>query len=324
MRKPNASILREQRLRAHFEKLVKPWRDAIDTLRTQLGKTCLIHDAARRRFQRGQLIENLVEQFEKIAATEQSRHKDVTLVVAGYQAYWLFCGSVWQDNLGYNEARKQHFAELEALGFPRELEQPKRGNDLSWIDELFFRLDSLASWIEAEDSFIMWRDLGTNHAKWDDRDRGAQTAALVAKLPTFTDVLSDFGIARLVESFKQFSPQEWRSVLRRSAALVENEQQPGSFANWLWWRFPIFRRYKWSAREAYDAANARFGNLSTMKSEGAFKSYCVRLGLRFSGGKKRKRRPLLSCFVAQVPVPQPQSIPDGLVVLYWPRRKPRR
>ncbi len=172
----------------------------------------------------------------------------------------------------------------------------------------------------------MWRGLGANHAAWDSRDRRAQTrartAALIAELPTFTDVISDWGIARLVESFKEFSPQEWRSVLRRSAALVENEQQPGSFANWLWWRFPIFRRYKWSAREAYDAANARFGNLSTMKSEEAFKSYCVRLGLRFSGGKKRKRKPLLSCFVAQVPVPQPQSIPDGLPALYWPTRKP--
>ena len=177
MRKPNA----EQRLHAHFEKLVKPWREAIYTLRSQLGKTCLIHDAARRRFQRGQLVENLVEQLEKIAATERSRRdKDATLVGAAYRAYFLFCGSLWQDHLGYNEARKQHFAELEALGFPRELEQPKGSNDLSWkswIDELCFRLDSLASWIEAEESFIMWRDLGTNRAEWDDRDPRAQTRA---------------------------------------------------------------------------------------------------------------------------------------------------
>src|SRR5262245_31682084 len=101
--------------------MARPWRDAIGKLRHQLGGTCLIDNAARRRFQNGQLIDNLFEQFQTIAAERRYRDKVVTALVTGYKAYSLFCGSPWQENLGYNEARKQHLAELDVFRLPAEL-----------------------------------------------------------------------------------------------------------------------------------------------------------------------------------------------------------
>jgi hypothetical protein len=72
-------------------------------------------------------------------------------------AYWLFCGSPWQDQLGYNEARQQHYAELTAVKLPLEF-QPRNFKTRAEADatfiELLFRPDSLASWIEAQESWV--------------------------------------------------------------------------------------------------------------------------------------------------------------------------
>ena len=126
-------------------------------------------------------------------------------------SYWLFCGSPWQDQLGYDQARQQHQAELKALGFPPRF-QPL-GNNVEIANDLIFRLDSLASWIEAHESWIVWTALNSRRAAWDRNDpiarRQGLDAGIIAKMPTITTGISDWGIARLIESFAIWHPSQW-------------------------------------------------------------------------------------------------------------------
>ena len=303
--------------------MARPWRRAVNDLRCQLEDTSLIRDGAKRRFQCGRLFENLVREFEQIASAEHSQSIDpVTFVITGEQAYWLFCGSPWEDDLGYNEARKQHFAELETLGLSRKLKSAQNKDDwAAWLGMLFFRLSSLASWIEAHEALVAWRALGFNRAAWDSADPNvryeALHAAILAKRSFGVETFSDRFIADLVKDFSCWEPLQWTKILKRAARLTQQSASVTEFDNWLWWRFPIFYRYRWSAAEAHKAVAAKFPKHSAVrKGEGAFKSYCVRRGLHFSGRRRRKRQPPLSKFVHNVPVPDRNSIPKGLFLFY--------
>src|SRR5262249_8253169 len=110
-------------------------------------------------------------------------------------------------------------------------------------------------------------------------------------------------------------------ILRKAARVVGKEHSVSRLENWIWWRFPIFRRYKWSAGEVYRVAKRKFYNLSSVESmgEAVFKSRCVRMGLRFSSKKTARKEPPLLKFVESVTEPGPKSIPDEFPVFYWPR-----
>src|SRR5437868_4467441 len=139
-RRASAKLVRQRIwLLRERDRITKPWRLAIFELRNQLASDCLSNNAQFRRFQKRRLIENLANEI------RETRR----VVPSTVMSYWLFCGSPWQEQLGYNEAREQHYAELTSLGFSKEF-QPTANLDTS-ADELLFRLDSLACWIEAHE-----------------------------------------------------------------------------------------------------------------------------------------------------------------------------
>src|SRR5438874_1984747 len=99
----SAKLARERTLLFNDrERMTKPWRLAIFKLRNQLASECLGNRAQFRRFQNRRLIENLTNEIRETRRVAPST----------VMSYWLFCGSPWQEQLGYNEAREQHYAEL--------------------------------------------------------------------------------------------------------------------------------------------------------------------------------------------------------------------
>jgi hypothetical protein len=293
------------------EQLTKPWRLAIFKLREQLAEETLNQTAARRRFQNGRLIENVIAELEPSAIKANS-------VVMWY---WLFCGSPWQDQLGYNEARQQHYAELKALGLSPEF-QPSE----SWLKrsperiliELFFRLDSLASWIEAQESWIFWRSLNREPAVWRHNDsearRQAMVANIIARMPEITNELSDWAIARIVEGFRTWSISQWEKILKAAARSAGRAQESLELETWVWWRYPIFSRYHWSTAEVCRAARKKLGQIHHVNYEAAFQSAWVRRGLRFTGKRtRRQRRPPLWDFVISEEVPKNVSLTYSLL-----------
>jgi hypothetical protein len=250
-RPPQRLHRKETWLTKERERVIKPWRLAILKLRGQLAEECLSYPAERRRFQRRRLIKNLNSEIGPESAT---------------MAYWLFCGSPWRDQLGYEDARKQHYAELKTLGFSPAF-QP-RGNTERVVDELIFRLDSLASWIEAQESWIFWRALSGQPAAWDRGDtrarQQAMAAYIIARMPTVTAEISDWAIARIVEDFRPWSHFQWVKILKAAARIAERgHESVTELETWVWWRYPIFSRYRWSTAEVCRAATKKFGEIGT-------------------------------------------------------------
>jgi hypothetical protein len=288
--------------------MTKPWRLAIFKLREQLEGECLSHNATARRFQQRRLIHNLVTEIESAG----------TPVRSSMMSYWLFCGSPWQDQLGYNTARQQHYAELNACKLPPEF-QPK-GSDSDIVKELMLRLDSLASWIEAQESWILWRQLNRYPAAWDHNDliarRQAIDAAVLARLPVATKNLSDSGIVQSVRSFGPWTDSQWAKILKVAARIAAKPEKSASdLDRWVWWRYPIFNRYRWTAPEVCRAARKKFGELDVLVNEAAFQSAWVRRGLRFTGTRTRQRCPHFWNFVINEEVPK--DIDPAYSMLTW-------
>ena len=286
-------------LREAVEQMARPWRLAISKLREQLEEECLRHPSERRRFQNRRLIKNFG------AELGPSLGKSAT------RAYWLFCGSPWQDELGYNEARQQHCAELKAVGFSSEF-LPLRAQgkyDWEWIAKEFnFRLDSLASWIEAHESWIIWRILNSQPAMWDREDSHARqqeiVASVIARL-SLANGVPTWAITAIVESSQTWNRSQWLKVLKAAVRIASQpEKRPSELEEWVWWRYPIFSRYRWSAAEICRAARERFGDSDDVTNQAAFQSAWVRRGLRFTGRKTRQQRPLLWDFVINEEVPR--------------------
>jgi hypothetical protein len=297
------------------ERITKPWRLAVFKLRDQLADDCLSHPTELRRFQNRRLIENLHAELE-----QRRRRWDPGPAM---MAYWLFCGSPWQDQLGYNEARQQHYAELKAVKLAREF-QPrklkKRAEADAFIIELPFRLDSLASWIEAQESWVFWRTLSSHPAAWDRHDAGARSQALaagmIALLPTIFHGMSDWFIAEIIKDLRGWTKPQWVKILKAAARVAERgDQTLTEVDRWVWWRYPIFGRYHWSAAEVLRAAREKFGEIDDSLNEAAFQAAWVRRGLRFTGRKTSRKRPPLWDFVTNEPVPKNVSL--MLPLLDW-------
>jgi len=235
--KKKRSLGRKRDWLALHERITKPWRLAIEKLRDQLGNDCLTHAAEQRRFQNRRLIENLYKEL------ESSR----SLASSAVRAYWLFCGSPWQDQLGYDHARQQHFAELKALGVSPEFHRPQfqtKPKSAAIVIELLFRLNSLASWIEAQESWVFLRTWSTLPAAWDRHDAHAREQALgagfIARLPRFIGTVSDSLISGLIKDFQILSKPQWVKVLKMAARIAERGEQPiKELDMWVWWRYPI-------------------------------------------------------------------------------------
>jgi hypothetical protein len=269
------------------ELMTEPWRLAISKLREQISEECLSHSSEQRRFQNGRLIRNFVAELRP------------PLWESAELSYWLFCGSPLQDQFGYEDACQQHYAELKALGFSREFHPSKdqlKHNFESVLQEYTFRFDSLASWIEAHESWIVWRMLNSQPAMWDRGDPNARrqeiVATIIAQLPIPTDGPPAWAITAIIESSQKWKGSRWLKVLKAAVRIAgQPEKVPTELEEWVWWRYPIFSRYSWSASEICRAARKKFGERHDVTNEAAFQSAWVRRGLRFTGRKTRRRRP---------------------------------
>ena len=299
-RPPRRLHRKETVLTKERERITKPWRLAIFKLRGQLAQECLSYPPARCRFQKRRLIENLIGEMEPESAM---------------MSYWLFCGSPWQEQLGYNDARIQHFEELKTLGFSPEFHP--RSNTERVVNELIFRLDSLASWIEAQESWIFWRVSSSERPAWNRADPEARhqgmRAAILSRMPTITNELSDAAIADIVKSFRTGRSSEWVKILKDAARIAETGQGALELETWVWWRYPIFSRYRWSTREVCRAARTKLGEVHHVNFEAAFQSFWVRRGLRFTGKRTTRQRPPLWDFVVSEEVPKNVSLKYSLL-----------
>jgi hypothetical protein len=258
------------------------------------------------------LIENLYDEF----------GPSPELPECDMMAYWLFCGSPWQDQLGYDAARQQHYAELKALGLSPEFRRsrPQTKTRVSaFVIELLFRLDSLASWIEAQESWIFWRRFRNNPAAWDRYDAGARQqtvhASVIARLPTVFDGISDRFIAEVIGDFRRWTKPQWVKILKMAARIAERSERPITELDaWVWWRYPIFSRYHWSAAEVCLAAREKFGDID-LSNEAAFQAAWVRRGLRFTGRRTQRKHPPLWDFVVNEQVPR--KVPLKIPMLTW-------
>ena len=296
---------KQSRNRARFaldERLTEYWRLAIFKLRDQLYDDCLNNPPERRHLQNRRLITNLHAEFESRA------HKAESAVLA----YCLFCSSPWQPEPGYTEALRQHHAELKAIGISPELGHPQfktKPKSAAFTIELLFRLDSLASWIEAQEAWILWRALTERPAAWDRQDSRARMqamdATLVARLPETVGTVSDSFICELIKSFRTWSKPQWVKTLEMAARIAERGDSPISeLDRWVWWRYPVFMRYHWSASEVCRAAQTKFGPTNLLRDTAAFQAAWVRRGIRFRGKKTTRGELPLWDFVINEEVPK--------------------
>jgi len=298
---------REAKLDKEFEPIIEPWREAIFRLRNQLERHCLRQPPERRRFQNGRLIKNFYAAYTSFHSPEKSV----------LMSYWWLCGYPLENHLPYKEARQQHYGELKARGFSKEFDPPGSGpktrNDPS-LKEFIFRLDSLASWIEAQESWIFWRGLINRPAIWNRHDpkarQRARAANLIRAMHTIANELPDWAIMGFVKDFRRWSRSEWAQILKVAAQDSNDANEDDlKLEKWVWWRYPIFRRYRWSTAEVCRAAREKFGNIHHVDYESAFQLFWVRRGLRFTGKRRRKRqRPPLWDFVIKKEVPNKVSL----------------
>jgi hypothetical protein len=101
--------------------------------------------------------------------------------------------------------------------------------------------------------------------------------------------------------------------LRQAAGLVEKRFEATELERWVWWCYPVFRRYGWNVREVLEAASRRGMNFEAEK-DGidrliAFQKYWIRCGLRFAGGKhKAESTPPLREFVCRIVLPEEKKM----------------
>ena len=294
----------EAKLTKDFEAIIEPWRMAVFKLRDQHAQHCLRQPPERRRFQSRRLIKNFYKAYQSLAPD-----KNVLL------SYWWFCGYPREDDLPYKEARQQHYAELKARGFQKEFDAarpvPKSRNDPT-IKEFAFRLDSLASWIEAHESWIFWRGLCNHPAMWDRHDpkarKRAMAASLICGMRTIANELPDRMIMGFVKDFREWSRSEWAQILKSAAQHCDNPNEDDlRLETWVWWRYPIFSRYRWSAAEVRRAAMEKFGKMHHV-NQASFQLFWVRRGLRFTGKRQKRQRPPLWDFVINKEVPSKISL----------------
>ena len=231
-------------------------------------------------------------------------------------------------HLGSDEARRLHAEEMTARG----LSSPRwyRSHCVSSLDELLFRVRSIASWMEAQTSFSFWLGFKDLRQAWrgnkDERAHAIQ-ALYLSQLPQrFLTETKHRGRVRIGAHLrpelgvgtnhknKPWNSGQWKNILQQAARLTEKRWcECTELERWVWWCYPVFRRYRWSAREVLNAASER--EIDFEREEAGidilitFQKYWIRRGLRFAGRKqKQTRTPPLAEFVKHVVVPDPEKM----------------
>ena len=236
---------------------------------------------------------------------------------------------------GYDEARRLHGEEMEALGlrsaclFCSSLAKQFAQAPEPYFKELFCRFRSIASWMEAQESFSLWLVFKNFRSGWrGDRDERARAiqALYLSQLPQrLLTKTKHRGRELITARFpdgvrigtnyegKPWNDGQWSNILRQAAGLSAKCFDCTELEKWVWWCYPMFRRFGWNTREVLDAVIKRGMDFEKEKAGIdkliTFQKYWIRRGLRFVGGKqKQNRAPLLAEFVEHVVLPEPAKM----------------
>jgi hypothetical protein len=271
------------------------------------------------RFQEGRLFASLMKHIKETGMDQR------VAVFACYQ-------HVTDTSLypGYDEARRLHGEEMEAQrlssarsfcsSLPKQFAKAPR----RFLNELNFRFWSIASWMEAQESFSLWRVFKDLRPAWrgdiDARARAIQ-ACYLSKLPqrllTKTkhrgrELIS----ARFPEGVrvgsnyegKPWTARQWRNILEQAARLTEKRYDCTELERWLWWCYPVFQRYGWNTREVVEAALRRFNEPDAIPEPEGLRRHLMSIGLRSAGKKQKQDRTApLAEFVEHVVLPDPEN-----------------
>lgn len=303
----------------------KVWLEALCDFENELHEHVEKAGKDQLRLQDGRLFKSLIKNI-KAKATGKDEW------VAMFDCYQFVTNTSW--HLGYDEARRLHGEEMKARGLssarsfcsflPKQFAQaPEQLQDLLVI-ELRFRVRSVASWMEAQTSFSFWLGFKDLRQAWrgniDERARAIQ-ALYLSKLPQKCLIKTKHRDRELISACfpegvrigtnyknKPWSNYQWKDILEHAAGLTDKRCDCTELERWVWWCFPVFRRYRWNTREVLNAASIREIAFENEKAGIDklinFQKYWIRRGLRFVGRKqKQNRTPPLAEFVRRLVLP---------------------
>jgi hypothetical protein len=279
------------------------WWKAVCDFRNELHEHIEKVEKDQLRFQTGRLYSSLIKRIKGEATGKEQW-------VALFYCYRFVTDT--SLHAGYDEARRLHGEEMtaERLSSPRSFCSCPVSN----LDELLFRVDSIASWMEAQESFSAWLVFKEFHAAWhgtmDDRARAIQAFRL-SQLPKRS--LGKTQRVGTSYSNKPWTARQWHDVLEEAARLTEKSYVCTELERWVWWCYPVFKRCKWNNREVLGAASNRGIDFEKEKAGIdeliRFQKFWIRRGLRFVGRKqKRNRTPPLAKFVEHVVLPDSEKM----------------
>lgn len=302
----------------------KVWLEALLDFENELHEHAEGARKDQRRFQTGRLLRSLIKRI-KAKAT---RKDESCGRLACYQ--FLTDGS---RELGYSEARRMHGEEMEAWGLCSAGDfcygMPKRfavAPEAIFLDELLSRVRSIAWWMEAQESFSLWLVFKDLRSAWRGKTLDARACAIQAcylsQLPQKllerttrrgrevigAHLRPELGIGTNYEG-RPWTAREWQNILEQAARLTEKRYECTELERWLWWCYPVFRRFGWNTREVQEAAIRRgFTEVSDIY-EANFRRRLMSMGLRISGQKQTRRaRAPLAEFVEHVVLPDPETM----------------
>jgi hypothetical protein len=184
--------------------------------------------------------------------------------------------------------------------------------------------------MEAQTSFSMWLVFKELRPAWrGNRDETARTlqALYLSQLPQRCLVKTKHRGRELITArfpngvrvgtnyeSKPWNSGQWKNLLQQAARLTEKRWcECTELERWVWWCYPVFRRFRWNAREVLNAASEREIDFEREKAGIdkliTFQKYWIRRGLRFTGRKqKQSRTPSLAEFVRHIVVPDPEKM----------------
>jgi hypothetical protein len=300
----------------------KVWLEALCEFENELHEHVENAEKDELRFQTGRLYTFLIKRIK----AEVTRRDEWGALFVCYRFV-----TDTPRHLGYDEARRLHGEEMKAhrlssarsfCSLPKQFARPPE----RFHDELHFRVISIASWIEAQESFSLWLVFKDLRRAWrgntDERAHAIQAlylSQMPQRLLTETKhrgrirvgahLRPELGIGTNYEN-KPWTRRQWKNILEQAAGLAEKRWfECGEFERWLWWCHPVFRRYGWNTREIREAAIQRGFIEAQSRHEADFRRRLLTIGLPVSGRKqKRNRTPPLAEFVKNVVLPESRGL----------------
>jgi hypothetical protein len=285
------------------------WLEALCDFENQLHEHVEKTGKDQLRFQTGRLYAFLIKRIK----AEATGRKEWSAL--------FYCYRFMTDtsrHLGYDEPRRLHGEEMAAKGLfsPRSF----CSRPVSSLDELMFRVRSIASWMEAQESFSLWLVFKDLRQAWrgktlDVRAHAIQ-ASYLSKLPQKLLIKTErrgrevigahlrpeLGIGTNYDN-KPWDARQWQYILEQAARLTEKTFDCPELERWLWWCYSVFRRYGWNTREVRDAAIQRGLNEADDMPKENFRRRMLTMGLPLKGRKQKRNRPPLAQFITNVALP---------------------